>query len=54
MVKISRKKFIEEARKLKRKKFLTGSEARNRLAKEYGFRDFATMEERMRSEKEWH
>jgi len=51
--KISRKRFNENAKKVKRKQFITGAEARDRLAKDYGYTDFAAMERDMIQRGEW-
>ncbi len=49
----SRKKFNEEAKRLKRKQFLTGAEARDRLAVKEGYTDFSAMEKALKITGEW-
>lgn len=49
----SRKKFNEAAKRLKRKQFLTAAESRNVLAREYGYHDFAAMEQTMIQRGDW-
>jgi len=40
----SKKEFMEHAKRIKRRNYLSGSEARNRLARSYGFQDYTAME----------
>lgn len=41
----NRRQFIKESRRVKRRYQITGSDARDKLAKRYGFADFDTMEQ---------
>jgi len=50
---VSRKKFNEAAKRLKRKQFLTAAEARNVMAREYGHRDFTDMEQKLIERGDW-
>ncbi|ATN93272.1 hypothetical protein [Marinobacter phage PS6] len=50
---VSRKKFNDQAKRLKRKQFITGAEARDQLAREQGYTDFAAMEKALRVTGEW-
>lgn len=49
----SRKRFSEAAKKVKRKQYLTGAEARDLLARGYGFTDFKEMNLEMMKLGEW-
>jgi len=49
----SRKKFNEEAKRLKRKQFLTASDARDKWARHHGYTDFAAMEQFMIERGDW-
>lgn len=50
---MSRKKFNDEAKRIKRKFFLTAQEARNRLAQKMGYANFSAMESVMVEQKQW-
>lgn len=51
--KVSRKRFNENAKKVKRKQFITGAEARDQLARGYGYNDFKEMNLHMMKMGEW-
>lgn len=50
---ITKKEFLEQTKRIKRRNYLAGSEARNRLAKKYGFDSYGAMEQQMVSEGKW-
>lgn len=51
---VSRKKFNEEAKRMKRKLFVTAAEARDRLAaNRYGYATFAELEQAMTDQGKW-
>lgn len=50
---VSRKKFNEAAKRLKRKQFLTAAEARDELARKEGYRNFAWLEHDMIQRGDW-
>jgi hypothetical protein len=50
---ITKKEFLEQSKRIKRRNYLAGSEARNRLAKKYGFDSYGAMEQQMVSEGKW-
>lgn len=50
---VSRKKFNEAAKRLKRKQFLTAAEARDKLAGLHGYTNFAAMERTMITRGDW-
>lgn len=51
---VSRKKYNEEAKRIKRKQFITASEARDRLAQQkYGYPSFQALESAMTEKGEW-
>jgi len=49
----SKKEFMEQAKRFKRRNYLSGSEARNRLARSYGFQDYGDMERQLVDEGKW-
>lgn len=51
--KVSRKRFNETAKKVKRKEHITGAQARDQLARGYGYADFADMNKHMMVMGEW-
>lgn len=51
---VSRKKFNEEAKRIKRKLFITAAEARDRLASQrYGYSTFVELEQAMTDQGKW-
>lgn len=52
-VKISRKHFNDQAKRLKRRNILTAGAARDYAARKHGFPDFAVMEQAQVAAKEW-
>lgn len=50
---VSRKRFNENAKKIKRKEHITAAEARDQLARGFGYTDFAEMNLHMMKMGEW-
>lgn len=50
---LSRKRFNESAKRLKRKQFLTADGARNEMARQHGYPNFAAMEKAMIEKGDW-
>lgn len=50
---VSRKRFNENAKKVKRKEHITGAEARDQLARGYGYTDFSEMNLHMMKMGHW-
>lgn len=50
---LSRKRFNQSAKRLKRKQFITADAARNYMARQHGYPDFATMEKTMVEKGDW-
>ena len=51
--KVSRKRFTQNAKRLKRKGHITGAQARDQLARGFGYADFAEMNKHMMVMGEW-
>ena len=49
----SKKEFMEQAKRFKRRNYLSGSEARHRLARHYGFQSYNAMETQLVDEGKW-